>query len=651
MLEAIRNLGILKMIDAFQEIQFDPSALDSVDSFLEQRRRAIESGDYAKLQFEPINSDRIGIFSIDDNEQIKFQEESVSEDSWKYLFLKTASQGTYITPTWKESQRKLKNTVKKYVEDCKHNDAEWLRKTVKIFTAKEIEIGELDKNGNLHKKSFFDVVDWAKTNKNIKIFSVKINGEYNSKMNELLNFALTNKPKIIFQTNKAKSFSSPGIKCILCDKDGELYPNVLSGVGINIANVDKPVFFPGVSSENSNKAFPICASCAEALYVAKFHVFNSSSKLRQNISGYQCLIIPHLIKSSNMQEGLEIVNSSLELLRTSLEGAEKTEKDIIKDLSENKGIAAVTFVMGDVAGQNIENIRKVIPSVLPSRLSKIGTAIVKINNMNDEYPLNHPWKLKQPPLNGNLRIIQDVLGMPKYMKPPKGKRAPFKASKVNSLDILNAIFLGKQYPLKDIIYEFSSKLSYGFLGASSDKEMVYSIRNNITNMIYVISFLEMLDVISMNSGTNFVSKYLEKHEGLRPLSDFLSNEAKGLDTKEKEYAFLLGLLHGKLVSIQLAKQVSANALKWLKGLQISQNDLMEIFVKTKSKLDDYSTPKSAWSEEMRGVAEAIAALGADIDKWNIDRKEIAYHLCLGQSLSGYYLPSKGKDDRSQIRKE
>jgi hypothetical protein len=59
MLDAIRNLGILKMIDEFDE--FDLSALESVDSFLEERGRAIESRAYARLQFEPISADHIGI--------------------------------------------------------------------------------------------------------------------------------------------------------------------------------------------------------------------------------------------------------------------------------------------------------------------------------------------------------------------------------------------------------------------------------------------------------------------------------------------------------------------------------------------------------------------------------------------------------------
>jgi CRISPR-associated protein Cas8b/Csh1 subtype I-B len=170
-------------------------------------------------------------------------------------------------------------------------------------------------------------------------------------------------------------------------------------------------------------------------------------------------------------------------------------------------------------------------------------------------------------------------------------------------------------------------------------------------MTYLLSFLDQLEVIRMDSGNNFVTKYLERHEGLKPLNDFLSVEAQGLDTGEKQYAFLVGLLFGKLISIQMARQVSANGLKWLKKLQLNHQDLMDIFVKTRSKLDDYSTPRSAWSNEMRGVAEAIGALGADIGNWSISRKEIPYYLCLGQSLSGYYLPGKGGEGQSKTQEE
>lgn len=650
MLDAIRNLGILKMIDEFKE--FDFNALDSVDSFLEERERAIESGVYARLQFEPINTDHIGIFTID-GDTIRFiVEEMDSDDSWKYLFIKTASQGTYIAPTWKESPSKLKKTVKKYIQDSEENDADWLQNAVKIFKSNNIEIGELKKNGTLEKKSFFETVEWAKKTKKLKVFSVRINRKYNAEIRELLDLSLTEKPKSIYQTNDATSFNSPGVGCSLCHKKTELFPNVLAGVGINIANVDKFGFFPGVTRHNAGKAFPICAPCAEALYAAKFHVFQN---LRQTISGHNALIIPHLLESKDIREDLEIVTSDLKRLTRDVGGAERTESGILKDLSDNKGVSTVTFIIGDVGGQSVENIRKVIPDVLPSRLSEISRAIEAVNGMNDGYPPDHPWKSKYPPLNGNLRIIRDVLGSPKYSQQKAGGgRKPFKSSSIDTLNLLSAIFLKRTYPIKDILSEFSSKLSYDFLGALSDEDKnqpIYSIRNNITNMTYLLSFLDLLEVIRMNSGNNFVNKYLERHEGLKPLNDFLSTEAKGLDTEEKQYAFLVGLLFGKLISFQQRRGVATSGLKWLKGLQLSPQDLMDIFVKTRGKLDDYSTPRSAWSDEMRGVAEAIGALGANIGDWSISRKEIPYCLCLGQSLSGYYLPGKSSDEQSDNQEE
>lgn len=640
------------MVDQFKE-DFNSDALNSVDIYIDQRKKAIERGVYAQLQFEQINADnanRIGIFTIDDG-KIRFKEEPINEDSWKYMFLKTASQGTYITPTWKESSSKLKKTVEKYEKDSKNSNMDWQLYVTDIFKSEEIEIGELDKEGNLEKKTFFDTVEWAKNNKNIKIFSVKINGKYNSQIKELVDYALRNKPLTIYQTDKAKSFKSAGERCSLCNTETELYPNVLSGVGINIANVDKPIFFPGVESENAGKAFPICAPCAEALYVAKFHVF---PELIQTISGHQALMIPHLVESNDKKEGIEIVTSVLKLLRKDVSSAEQKEKNLIKDLSENKGIATVTFIFGNVAGQSVDDIRKIIPSVLPTRLSQISKAINEVNEIHDKYPNEHPWKSKFSPLNGYLGIIRNVLGNPKYLdRKATGRRKPFIASSVDMLDLLSAVFLKRKYPLKDLLAEFSSKLSYDFLGALSDEDKnkpIYSIQNNIRDMVYLLSFLEKIEVIKMNSEDNFVSKYLEGHEGLKPLNGFLSAEAKGLDTEEKQYAFLVGLLFGKLVSFQVARGVSTNALKWLRGLQLSPQDLTDICVKTRRKLDDYSTPKSAWSDEMKGVSEAIAALGANISKWDISRKEIPYYLCLGQSLSGYYLPSKSNANQTNEKK-
>ncbi len=648
MIEAIREIGILKMVDTLKD-DFDATALTSTDSFLEQRKKAIAHGNYGKLQFETINEDKIGIFVLD-HEQVSFEIEIIEiTDSWKYLFLKTASQGTYATPTWKEDLtkdkkgtvgKKITKTIEEFKRKSNSLHASWLLDVLKIFTASNVEIGELNSDGKLQQKSFIDTIIWAKS-EGIRIFSVKLNGKYCAEIPELLNEALLTKREAMYQTNMAQSTNLPE-KCSLCNVEAVLYPNVLSGVGLNIGNVDKPGFFPGVDSKNSTKAFPICEPCAEALYAAKFHVLPS---LIQNISGHQTLIIPSIIETDDKSEGMDLITSALMIVKNNVSGAEKTETNLLIELADNKSIANLTFIMGEVGGQSVQNIHKVIPSILPSRLSEISRAIDSVNGIHDKYPEGHPWKSKKfKPLDGKLSIVKWVLGNPKYAKQKTGMgRKPFVASSVDTLDLVTAIFLKNQYSHKSLLAEFSAKLSYDYLGAISN-ENHYSpinvIQNDIANMMHLQLFLHELEVIKMNPGQNYVDKYLEQHEGLKSLNEFLNSEARGLDTKEKQYAFLAGLLFGKLVRIQLARGVSTNALKWLKGLQLSPDELKEIFQKTRSKLDDYSTPKSAWSDEMRGVAEAVAALGTTITNWEISRKEIPYYLCLGQSLSDFYLPSK-----------
>ena len=103
------------------------------------------------------------------------------------------------------------------------------RMLLRYLRQPNIEIGELCETGESNEKSFFETIDWAKKNRNIKVFSVKINGEYNAKVKELLEYAIMNKPRVIYQTERSRSFISSDIKCSLCGAEGELFPNVLSG--------------------------------------------------------------------------------------------------------------------------------------------------------------------------------------------------------------------------------------------------------------------------------------------------------------------------------------------------------------------------------------------------------------------------------------
>jgi len=523
-----------------------------------------------------------------------------------------------------------------------------------ILESRSISVEE---DGKVVKRDFWSIYHSKKKSdsnkKGLNVFTITIDDKYPGQITEISDYALNQIAEGFYSTSGIEPVIG---KCSICHHDNKLFPNVLSGVGINISNVDKPGFFPGVLKQASLKAFPICVSCAETLFVAKSKVFPDFT---QSISGHQALIIPHFIQSDNKAEELEIIRDALKLLTKNVSVAKGTEAGIIEDLADNKGIA-VSFLFGEVSGQSIQNIRKFLPDVLPSRLSEISKAIHEINVVHNTYPEDHPWVLKNKqkrrrnPLDGQLQIIRNVLGKPKYDKNnPKGARKPFKASSVDSLDLLEAIFMKKEFPLKVLIPEFSAKLSYDFLGSLSDEkqEPVFVIRGNIANMFYLLRFLDKLEVITMADNIHLVSKYFEDCKGLEPLNKFLSEEAVGLDNADKQYSFLVGLLFGKLIAFQQARRVSNNALRWLKGLEIGAQDLTEIFIKTRSKLDDYSFQRPAWSEEMKGVAEAIGALGSKIGAgWTINRKEVPYYFCLGQSLSGFYLPSKGDDNKSDDTK-
>lgn len=658
MLDAIRNLGILKMIE-MSEGAMPIDALCSVDSYLKGRTKAIDSGLHYKTQFENVaqksgsnGSNNIGIF-VRDGDMYKFYIEQIGDDSTKYLFLKTAPNGTYLTPTWKvtgtEDRKgkkipsKLQKTITEFSQMSVNEDGSWIDQVYSIFTAHKIEIPELEQGG---KKclNFEDALLWAIREKKIYVFSVKLNGKYPGEIEPLLRYALENKAKLIFQTKEARSFHKEGVRCSLCGIETELYPNVLSGAGINIANVDKVVFFPDVTAGNAGKTFPICAPCGEALYAAKVHAFPG---LIQEISGHQALVIPHILMSDDHGEGMDILISALSRRTQTISGADTTEKGIIEDLSEIHGISTVTFLFGEIKGQDVKNIRKVIPDVLPSRLSEIAQAMRVINTYNDQLVLHHPWRLDFPPIDGKLSIIRRSVGERRYNQKPTGNRRRYTSTYIESLNLLNAIFLSRRFPVSQLYREFAAKLSYDFLGSlngNGDYEPVNVIRGNIAQMEVLLRFLSITKVIDLPDGMNFATKYLDGHSGLAPLHDFLTNEAKGLDTPEKEYVFLTGLLFGKLVNIQLARKVSPQALKWVKGLKLSGEDVSEIYIRTFNKLNDYSIPKPVWSDEMKGVRDAISGLGSSIDEWNLQRSEVAYYFCLGHSLAGYYLPGKTKDE-------
>lgn len=118
----------------------------------------------------------------------------------------------------------------------------------------------------------------------------------------------------------------------------------------------------------------------------------------------------------------------------------------------------------------------------------------------------------------------------------------------------------------------------------------------------------------------------------------------GINSREKAFAFLLGIIFGKLLAVQGARKVnvSSNALTWLKRLTLSGRDLPEFYTKVRGKLLVYGTERS---DEVRELLHEIAQLGAKLgDQINLNETQTCYYLLLGQSLAQEILPAKDGED-------
>ena len=119
-------------------------------------------------------------------------------------------------------------------------------------------------------------------------------------------------------------------------------------------------------------------------------------------------------------------------------------------------------------------------------------------------------------------------------------------------------------------------------------------------------------------------------------------EETAIDSQSKAFAFILGVLYGKLMQVQAARKVnvSANALTWLKRLTLSGCDLPEFYIKVREKLLVYETESST---EVREISEELGKLGSLAKLIDLNEIDTCYFLLLGQSLATTILPSKKAD--------
>ena len=442
--------------------------------------------------------------------------------------------------------------------------------------------------------------------------------------------------------------------CPLCGAiDVTVFPNALMGAGINLLNVDRAGAFSNIDEREAWKKYALCNACADLLYIYKYHFLKKDSKKHNPfitpIAGENAIIIPSVSLGCNYQDRQKIWREVKDFVIDTSSTTEVTEENILEILKDKKEILNLTFLWATV-GQNIEDVTGMITDVPP-------TSLTELSKLNEEalswthplFPATFLWQ--------EFRFDLSLNGLRYLFHRPGGKKAKDANASMKLRQLKRAIaasvYHGTEIPMERFWEEVMTTARWYWLDAI-EKGSAYGLLNEgkkkngepyltaagwIKHLCIWIYYFKKLGVMKMENGI-----YEPKMEKLKPYF----GEESGINSPEKAYAFLLGVLYGKVLQVQGAKgvNVGANALTWLKRLTLKGKDLPTLYIKTREKLMVYETERN---EEVRELIKEIGRLGVQLgDKIELGETATNYYLLLGQSLTTTILPTK---DESKNRIE
>ncbi|MCL2766843.1 MAG: CRISPR-associated protein [Peptococcaceae bacterium] len=428
--------------------------------------------------------------------------------------------------------------------------------------------------------------------------------------------------------------------CPLCGADGEtLYPNGVKGAGINLLNADRAGRFPGIDESQAWKAFPLCIGCADLLYIYKNHVLKKTGSNKDKrpytsrIAGDAALILPYYMPGL-IGRGKRVIDTRMNIYLNDLEtDVETPEDDLLKCLQEQEGLLNIDILWATV-GQNIDDVTGMISQVLPSRLRELS-------KLNSETELWQAAVFPQEEIS-NLRPNLTLQAFRELFWRPGGKKAKDINASRSVIELRRylayCIYHSRPAMDKQLWNEWLVTARWYFAEAISSadgyKRLLYEGRSKkgtyltgagwIKYFNWWINYLRKVGVMKMPKVV-----YQPKMEALKP---YFTQES-GVDSYEKAYAFLLGMLFGKLMEVQGAKNVnvSSNSLTWLRRLTLKGKNLPELYNKVRVKMLEYDMESSSVVRELlQDLGELGVKLGTNID---LDEIETNYFLLLGQSMS------------------
>jgi len=618
------------------------------------------------------NIERIYILEEDvDNDTVKVVPEDMTEEKARWLpFMRPSGpQGAQVGPVIKRSYSKakgggpsakiLKTTMESFKKIANDNKpwSAYFNEIVELLNRQQLKLPDssvINWKEIGYKNLFSSAVDKIGEQKQTVFLTVRdSNGKLPGQRQEYLDYLMTEKLAGGTRYVTGNAPAKENQTCPLCGKQNvTVYPNALKGAGINISNMDRAGVFPGIDVAQAWKGYALCNACADLLYIYKFYVLKKNSKNKNQfitpIAGDNALVVPFTTVDYHARQRIWREVEYLVKTTSSDADAEIAEENLLYTLKDKKGILNLTFLWATV-GQNIEEVTGMITNVPPTQLKKLS----ELNEASRDwrhplFPATFLWSDFRPDLSLKaLRMLfyrhggkkaKDVNASMKLRQLRRGIAASvYNETKIPLARFWKEVMITARYYWLDAIKNGSG---YGLLNEGKKKtgEHYLTAAGWIKHLCWWIYYFKKLEVMDMEE--NF---YKPKMERLKP---YFGPES-GVDTPQKAYVFLLGVLYGKVLQVQGAKgvNVGANALTWLKRLTLKGSDIPGLYNKIRQKLLAYETEKSS---EVRTLITEIGRLGVQLgDKIELDETPTNYYLLLGQSLTTTILPTS-KDVKKQI---
>jgi CRISPR-associated protein Csh1 len=441
------------------------------------------------------------------------------------------------------------------------------------------------------------------------------------------------------------------VDCPLCGASGvTLYPN-LRGTGLNFANMDRAGAFPGLDTSQAWKGYGLCLDCADLLYVFKNHLL--SQQFIGQVAGDKALLLPSLLgNASGKRQFLDDWGKYLASLTRGKLASYET--DLLDFVQGRDDAHVVLHLLWATFGQVVDEVRGVITDILPSRLRQLDAKNRQANAWR--HALKPRYAMEQARFDLGLNMLHALFKRPGGRKAASANdsarlfaikrqlaEALYHGTPLNEAQtgLWREILSTARWYLDEIADSGQpwGLLNEGYSEKKNKQTHYWTLAGWLRHLARLLAYLDTTGVLPMDPITEPFEPTLA---ALKPYFQ----PGSGLNSPEKAFAFLLGILYGKVLQVQAARGVNlaANALTWLKRLHLDGRDLPDLYNKVREKLLAYEVEGSA---EVRALVQDLGRLGGKTlgDAIALDQTTTCYFLLLGQSVTIDVLPSKTQKNK------